>query len=267
MLGKIIKYDILAEYKKFGVLYIAVIITSVLLRIMSMILENASESNIIKAINTVLAILFTLLVIGCILAVYILAIVRFYKNLMKDEGYLMHTLPVPTWQLILSKMLTAHIWLIASAIVIYICSGIVEGDVLWIFNTQWDEVKAKMIESAGEGIIDFMRYMVFSICISLFMLLSHVYLCFAIGNLSNKSKLGISVLVFIGIYIVEQITSIIIMSAGLMNSKIVSGEVNDSEVINILNPLFGIVLIILIVVSVISYALANIILAKKLNLE
>lgn len=33
----------------------------------------------------------------------VMVLQRFYKNLLKGEGYLMHTLPVPTWMLVAIK--------------------------------------------------------------------------------------------------------------------------------------------------------------------
>ena len=36
--------------------------------------------------------------------------IRFYKNLYTDEGYLMHTLPVKPWMLIVSKLTIGTIW-------------------------------------------------------------------------------------------------------------------------------------------------------------
>ncbi len=42
---------------------------------------------------------------------------RFNKNLLSDEGYLMHTLPVKPWKHIASKLLASMLWMIGSVVV------------------------------------------------------------------------------------------------------------------------------------------------------
>lgn len=51
------------------------------------------------------------------IAVFIYTGLRYYKNLFTDEGYLMHTLPVNSHQLILSKTVVATIWSIITTLV------------------------------------------------------------------------------------------------------------------------------------------------------
>lgn len=48
---------------------------------------------------------------------FLVVVQRFYKGLLGQEGYLMFTLPVPTWQLTLSKLVGATIMTILSGIV------------------------------------------------------------------------------------------------------------------------------------------------------
>ena len=54
-------------------------------------------------IGTLPTVIFMILYVGLIIAVMVVAvaliIMRFYHGLLKDEGYLMFTLPVKPWQL------------------------------------------------------------------------------------------------------------------------------------------------------------------------
>ena len=44
----------------------------------------------------------------------VLMILRFYRNLMTDEGYLMFTLPVSTTELIFSKLIVSIVWFLGT---------------------------------------------------------------------------------------------------------------------------------------------------------
>lgn len=48
--------------------------------------------------------------------IYVIALFR--NNLLKDEGYFMHTLPVPAWQLYVSKLVTGTVWIVVSIVVV-----------------------------------------------------------------------------------------------------------------------------------------------------
>ena len=67
----------------------------------------------------VLGIVTTVIVVsGYLIASSILPIVRFYKNFFTDEGYLTFTLPVKRSTLLLSKLTSGIIWMLASGAVV-----------------------------------------------------------------------------------------------------------------------------------------------------
>ena len=74
-----------------------------------------------------LRILFILILIFFgmgIVAVGVMALVvmvsRFYRNLLKSEGYLMFTLPVSVHELIWSKLIVSLVWFFATALFIFL---------------------------------------------------------------------------------------------------------------------------------------------------
>lgn len=273
MLGKILKYDILADYKKFGFMYLGMAITSILIRIISILLDKVGRFTAIQIIGSIVTGMFALISICSFLLVFVIAIVRFYKNLMRDEGYLMHTLPVKTWQLILSKLLATYIWSIITTIVFAISISIVMWDFTWLFDIfrEFGALKAELIAAGGNGLIWFLWYILIAVILSPFMFMSQVYFSFSIGNLVNKGKLGISILVYFGTYIVIQIIAVITMVIMMFSSgfvdEAVSMTITDAEAFNFLNPMFTAVMIISVGISIIFYAISNVIFTKKLNLE
>lgn len=70
--------------------------------------------------------IFIFLYVAICVAVIVLSmtvsIQRFYRNLLGNEGYLMHTLPVSPWQLMLSKLITSTLWSTISTLLVILCS-------------------------------------------------------------------------------------------------------------------------------------------------
>ena len=91
MLGKLMKYDLKSMFKVFVPLWLALLAVSGVNRFTIQFDSNA----IIGGLPTVI---FMILYVGLIIAVMVVAvaliIMRFYHGLLKDEGYLMFTLPV-----------------------------------------------------------------------------------------------------------------------------------------------------------------------------
>lgn len=77
------------------------------------LLESVSKP--MNAVGVFLLILFVAAIMSSCIMAFALMIERFYKNLLRDEGYLMLTLPVSVHQHILSKLLVSLIWFVAVA--------------------------------------------------------------------------------------------------------------------------------------------------------
>ena len=134
MLGKLIKYDLLADYKKYIAVYISMAATSVLLLFFDKMTSWINNNNFLNLMTVVFAVLFLIISVISAVMLLVFSTIRFYKNIVRDEGYLMHTLPVPTWQLIASKFISVYIWFFITLIVTGICSGIAYGEPFWLFN-------------------------------------------------------------------------------------------------------------------------------------
>lgn len=109
MFRKLVKYEWTAMIRSMGPIYLAVLAVTIL---------NTFMFHVIKPyMNQPRGIFFPLMdftpyltgtlyaVVLGVMAVFTVTIIiqRFYKGLLKDEGYLMFTLPVESWKLILSK--------------------------------------------------------------------------------------------------------------------------------------------------------------------
>lgn len=136
MLGKLLKYDLRAVFKGWIIAMITMVISTVSSAI-SLKIKFAIESKpysaelwFLQAMLTLIASVGIIVSGICLFSVFVMLLVRFYKHLFTDEGYLTFTLPVSRKQIFLSKMLNAIIWIVLSYIIIFLCVNIFYAIVL-----------------------------------------------------------------------------------------------------------------------------------------
>lgn len=83
-----------------------------------------SKNNVLIVLGSLLAVAYSIAIAGLFIACLVLMAVRFYRNMMGDEGYLMFTLPVNVHQHIWSKLLTATIWVVLSGMAVILSASI-----------------------------------------------------------------------------------------------------------------------------------------------
>lgn len=290
MLRKLIKYDLLADYKKYVALYISMIATSVLLLFFDKMTSWISNNNFVKLMAALFGVLFSVLVIVAGVMLLVFSTIRFYKNIVRDEGYLMHTLPVPTWQLIASKFISVYIWFFVTAVVTFICSGIAVGDPFWIFKiiegNLSDEFKAGFqlgynfangpttdiaIDDDWQFFTGMIKYYAVLILLTPFMTMSSIYFSFALGNLFNKSKLAMSVIMYFLLQFAEMILGALCSGFVTLDFVAEATKYQDDMPMSLMFDFFSQLITVSIIVSVILsigfMIAAERIFAKKLNLE
>ena len=140
MLGKLLKYELKSTSRIMGVLYLALLVVAAVVGFVARgTIWEATQGNAIAVVIS--GLIYTLLVMALLIITIVMVLQRFYKNLLKEEGYLMHTLPVPTWMLVASKTICSLIWillsiavLLASVFVIFLTSMIGHGFALVDWN-------------------------------------------------------------------------------------------------------------------------------------
>lgn len=255
MLRKLIKYEILADYKKYGIMGISIIA----LAILALISEKTAPPNAGEYpnfISSVFAMSSVFIIFAASILLIVLSTIRFYKSFLKDEGYLMHTLPVHTWQLIASKLIAAYIWFLFLLIISAVYVTILNGNITWIkdFSEGFIDGFPEENDYLSQLIIS---SLLISVLLTPFNYLAHIYFSFALGNLFSKNKLAMSVVMFLAINFAERVISSLLMTAYLVSINV---DMTLTAITNS-NTLLSIVL------SVIYLIAAERIFAKKLNLE
>ncbi|MEE1313228.1 MAG: hypothetical protein UHS41_05720 [Lachnospiraceae bacterium] len=252
MLGKLIKYDLKAMGKTMVPLWITVIIIGLIYGIqtyfgfMAPMFDEGMSGILILVLFSIFLAIFVLNII--------FVIQRFWNGLLKEEGYLMFTLPVSIRSLILSKSISSFLISLGSVIT----AGIVASFMaLGAFSYQ--EVKdfvneiSSMIVINSEFIIDMILQM-FIIILSIISGIYEAYAAMAIGHLSNKNRFVFS---FVSYIVLSGIV-------GTIEGFII--DILDNMMLEDL--VYSILMLVLTIVLIIVYhAITEFILRKRLNLE
>src|SRR5699024_1205776 len=123
MLGKLLKYEFKSTGRLFGVIYLLIMILSLMIgllgrRYMTISVAIWNHDGIRLAALAILIVAYFVMLVAMVVVTFVVILQRFYKNLLEGEGYLMHTLPVPTWMLVASKLIAAVIWDILGFVII-----------------------------------------------------------------------------------------------------------------------------------------------------
>ena len=106
MLGKLMKHEWLSTWKVPTALCIYLGILTILGCTSFVSPLWQSDNMVVQVIAGFSIFIYILSLIGICIAIFAYFVVRFYRNMYTDEGYLMHTLPVKSWEHILTKGLT-----------------------------------------------------------------------------------------------------------------------------------------------------------------
>ena len=204
MTGRLIKYEIRSSIKLMAVIWAALIAASLLFSVSSNLLrrtfEGASQgaNTLVSIVGTITGFMYISIFIALVAATVIIVILRFYKGLLGDEGYLMHTLPVKPWQLITSKGLVAAGVVLLSIIVAMVSLAILAGlsslsvipDIFSGIAKAWKEDPRYILI-----IVEVLVIMVLSLLKSIY----QVYASLAIGQLAGKHRILLSLAAYIGL--------------------------------------------------------------------
>lgn len=199
MFGKLLKYDFRSMFKQFAFLWPAALALALVNHFTLNGLDSASsvsETTAGFAMIIYVAILMAMFIIALVFAIQ-----RFYKGLLGDEGYLMHTLPVRPWQLIGSKLLCAVVTTFLSVVVAILSVLLIvpwtAADFREILDgfgylfSHWNF----QITRAVIGLLEFCLMMMVSFATGYLL----IYLSLSIGHLFSKNRVAMSVIAFIAL--------------------------------------------------------------------
>ena len=273
MLGKLIKYEFRATGRvmlpALGVLTVLVLLANLSVRLL-----DSRLSSFLTVLLVLVLIATFVAVVAAELMPIIIMIVRFHKNLLANEGYLMHTLPASVHSLVWAKLIVSLVWLLATNLVIVLLGGL---SVMHLAQMNLAQLLAgfpsleelrRMLASVGLNMGDV--YLVLAE-LALIIILSglvsclHFYAAMALGHTFTRRKGLMSVLCFVGIsFAFSLITNLLgIQEVEYLNTVPV---VTVRGGLNVLHGTMGKSLLYLLAQGALLYAATVFGLQKKLNL-
>ena len=121
MLGKLMKHEFRATARimlpVMGAMAALALLANLSIRGLA---GNLSDVPMLKILFTLIIIFFGAAVVATVVMSLVIMVSRFYRNLLKDEGYLMFTLPVSVHELIWSKLIVSLVWFLATGLLIFL---------------------------------------------------------------------------------------------------------------------------------------------------
>lgn len=279
MLRKLIKHEWLSTWKVPTILCIYLGILTILGCISFLSPIWKTDGYIISIVAVLSLVLYILSLFAISITIFVYFIVRFYRNMYTNEGYLTHTLPVKPCDHILAKGLIYFIWILITliamfssvALLIITAVSSVDGDIMYII---WDALNEVSLAELGElwhktfgmSLGAYLFIMIVTSIISLIYPILMIYTSISIGQLFNKHKVLASFVAYAAINFVIQIISSIIqiptyklaLDSTFADSSSLSGVFSYSTISS---------LILSTILTIVFAFVTEYITRKKLNLE
>ena len=117
MLRKLLKHEFRATARIMGPLYLILLVTAIGANFSARVMDRA-DSKLLNILGALVVMAFVVAIIGVCFMSFALMLQRFYRNLLRDEGYIMFTLPASVHQQVWSKLIVSAVWYIATGVVV-----------------------------------------------------------------------------------------------------------------------------------------------------
>ncbi len=267
MLSKLLKHEFRATSHIMLPLYLILLVTSVFTNILGRILENHS-SRILVALNGLCVTAFGIAVAGVSVMTLVLMVVRFYKNYMTDEGYLMFTLPVSNHQLIFSKVIVSLAWF-AATLAMDIFSVLLAVFRLDVYSHALQEFSF-FFDRYGKldgNIVGYCAELLVILLLSAIGLCLMVYAAIALGHSFASKKILLSVVFFFAFDIGLKILGTILIANSVGRTAYFFFSTRPLTDTTVIHVVLLIVIGVELVLSAIFYVITYFTLQRRLNLQ
>lgn len=270
MLGKIIKHEFKATYKGYFLLFASLLALTLMTKITEQVPLDNTVWNILMVL---LAAAYMIVLVFVVFAAMILAVQRFYKTMVKDEGYLTHTIPVKKSSLILGKFIVALIWTIISGIIMLL-SIFVEAATTDFMEVVIDALNAfiKFVSENPEYILHIVLLLIMVI-VSFAASILMFYAAVALGQMFNGHKIAGSVVFYFvlnyGFSFLS--TAAMMVIPNFIDKMNATDEMSFAEMmgsgINAIDWFLIFIIVFQLICCVVCYFITNYRFSKRLNLE
>ncbi len=258
MLAKLLRY----EFKSIGRLFLPLYGLSILLAIANRFTAYNPDFEY-EIPEFVLMGTFITLLMGLAIVTFIQCVLRFKRNLLGDEGYLMMTLPVSRFDLVFSKLIAAVVWTVIGGFV-----GLTSLFILTPYDSMVStfHILSDIFRYGGFNGVMFFVYMILIGILGVAAVYTPIYTALSLGHISNKNKM----LASFGWYFVNSI-AVNILSSGLvltLEKTHLWGSIGINISGNMVSHMIFLgIITILLIYNAAHLLITNYMLKNKLNLE
>lgn len=274
MLTKLISHEWKDTFKIPALLLTITVLLSAASLVYFSVADQASAGTDLNVRNFVLYIACILILSGLSMILIIYFAIRFYKNLYTDEGYLMHTLPVKPWMLIVSKLTIGTIWF-------YLIDLLLVGASTWItlialptmaYFSPEDLLELRTMFQSYHTIFTVPSILFLAIPVmiisSVFSLLT-IYASISLGQLFSNHKVLASILCYLGLSTILS-TAMMLLTAPTTAGVFILQSTAANPMADFASIYWSIMLITLfanLVLCVPAFWICNYVMKRCLNLE
>lgn len=284
MLGKLLKYEWKGLSSPFLILLIVLggttaLTCGVLLTINPKYDESIAWYSMMALIFSIFLYYFGL--IGCTVGTTLIIAIRFYKTCYTDQGYLTHTLPVSSRQILNAKIIASIViylmMLLAVIATIYIIFEVAVHHIFSLLPGAYDDLRRSFSwelssllrefeEEFGISFVGYIIYMIVYVIISIIANIVMVLGCVSLGQLYTKHRIVGAILAYFAMQFVLQMIGYF-CSLPMYTKMLMASYTVGVTPYNILSPTLNLVLLINVIIAVIMYFVNLHMMTKKLNLE
>lgn len=257
MLTKLTKYEWMATARYMIPLYIVLAFMTIFSKV---VLSLFTFNSKLLFIPTSIFTIYIISIITIAITTFLLIIMRFYKNLLTGEGYLMFTLPAKVHDLISSKLIISMLWVVLSILLCIASLLIVIPSTTSIIPGASSFTLSNIMKGFTPDGISIGFFLLFLILVIVFNILTF-YTSIAVGQSISSNKIFGSIIAYVCIYTICQVVAGLCLLVGWLFNP----NLNDDKLILRLIMSFGIVFESIGII--IFFAFTNYVLKKRLNLE
>lgn len=275
MLGKLIKYDMKSLNRFLPVLHLFVLLASILIRLF--ITDRIAPQSSTRQVNFMFVLFFVLyfmIITALTTGTYLIAGIRFYKNMFTDEGYLTRTLPVTNGKHLLSKTIAGSVWAIVNMIFVYLCTYIVSWTpyIKSVVESNKKEILEELGVTGQHAGLSFSAMLTVLLLFSCFGAVSSIVMIHAsvaLGQLfSSHRVLGAVVSYFVISTVISVLSFIVMVFFGHEVRLLATADLLDNSFnfIAYMTEVMKLSAILMSVTSILLYIMTHYIMNKKINL-
>lgn len=201
---------------------------------------------------------------------------RFYKNLYTDEGYLMHTLPVPPWMLLASKALIATAWMYVSSLLsiacIYPVTYLALPKIVYTDPAEMNLIFDYLLHMFGSSPWKVLFFMIPFLFVSSLFSVILLHAAISLGQLVGRHKVLASILCYLGLNTLISGISSVFMLPMITGVVLTQSDASPEQMMTLVIPelltsAYVVTFLVQLVLAAAGFFLCNYILRKCLNLD